>query len=215
MFPKSVAQTLSLWCSNPLFPGFPKNSCYLGDAKPHHLWTTPAKSSEGAKADVPQALATVQRGFVSVALQRLKQLLWLPRDTRSQLWSCNLSPALQKQLLGLIILGKKNNVRWHQKVFHRVLVNGKERAGFQKRGKDVCREQGGVTRVVPQPEHWQDLSTTLAKVNVAVLEGTGLSHLGEGKFYRLSYGSVLCWIFKPYLGRAFHTLNFHFGASWK
>lgn len=85
---------------------------HLGDAKPHHLSTTPAESSEGAKADLSQALATVQRSFVSVAL---KQLLQLPRDTRSQLWSCSLFLPLQKQVLDCP-REKKNNLRWHQKI---------------------------------------------------------------------------------------------------
>lgn len=44
--------------------------------------------------------------------------------------------------------------------------------------KDECWEQGDVTQVVL---HCQDLSTALVKVNVAVLERKGLSHLGEGK----------------------------------
>lgn len=147
-----MAQTLSLWCSNPLFPGFPKNSCYLGDAKPHHLWTTPAKSSEGAKADVPQALATVQRLCVCGTAETET----VPVATqRYQITTVKLQPAPSpaEAAIGPDHPREKNNVRWHQKVFHRVLVNGKERAGFQKRGKDVCWEQGGVTRVVPQPEH--------------------------------------------------------------
>lgn len=51
-----------------------------------------------------------------------------------------------------------------------------------KGSKDECWEQGDVTQVVLQPEHCQDLSRTLVKVNVAVLERKGISHLGEGKF---------------------------------
>lgn len=72
-------------------------------------------------------------------------------------------------------------MRWQQKVFHRVLIMERKEQEFRG-GRDVCWEQGDVTRVVLQPEHCQDLSTTLVKVNVAVLERKRFSHLGEGKF---------------------------------
>lgn len=58
-----------------------------------------------------------------------------------------------------------------------------ERKEQEFRGiKAECWEQGDVTQVVLQPENCQDLSTALVKVNVAVLERKGLSHLWEGKF---------------------------------
>lgn len=44
-----------------IFLDFQKKSCYLGDAKPHHLCATPAKSLKGAKPKVPLAPAAVQK----------------------------------------------------------------------------------------------------------------------------------------------------------
>lgn len=50
-----------------------------------------------------------------------------------------------------------------------------------KGSKEECWEQGDVSQLMLQPEHCQDLSRTLVKVYLAVLERKGQLALWEGK----------------------------------